>query len=220
MAFSEPYKHQPSAIVSFNFTDVASGTGVVKFYGYSVYSTSETYQLGTAQIFSNTIEHAAVSKIGGVTFTKGIDIDFDLTAFNSPSILRGTALVNFTYRLNTTDPVSADARAYPVVNISKWDGTTETILVSGQGETITLAAAQTNYKIANVDLLIPKTQFKKGETLRVTVEIWYRTKTGENANITFGFDPQNRDGTLIIPSTDDPASTTKMEAYIPFDIDI
>ena len=197
------YQSQSDAIASYNYTDIAEGTGIVKYYGYSAYDGSENYKLGTGAQYSNTVELE-----GGLdasdTFTKDLDIDFDLSAYNFPQTLRGQALVNITLVLDSFDVAHAGTQAYVLARIKKGD----VEIASGQGETLSLDT-KPKKKINCIPITIPKTTFKEGEILRVTIEVWAKANTTEDVDVYIGFDPQNRDGTLIVPSTDDPATTTK-----------
>ena len=72
-----------SAIASYSYTDIAEGTGVVSFYGAETYDTtaSTKYILTTNSIISNNPE--IISPNG--------NYDFDLTPFNMPKTIKGTA---------------------------------------------------------------------------------------------------------------------------------
>ena len=70
-----------------------------------------------------------------------------------------------------------------------------------------------------VPIVIPQTHYKKGEILRLTIEGWIK-KDGAGTSLgTVSFDPQNRDGTLITPSTDTDV-TTISTFHCPFRLDL
>jgi predicted acyl esterase len=210
MALSKPYQHQPTAIASYNYTDLADQTGVVKFYGFTKHDgTTKTYGLGINPIYSNDIESTGLRDSIG-------DFDFDLTAFNNPNTIRGTAVINLCAR--GTGEAGTTTTTWVHARIRKWDGTTETEIANGRSEGFN-ATSTTTIKIVNFKVDIPKTQFKKGETLRITIELRFSNSSSDQGG-SMAHDPMNRDGTTISPSTDDPTSTTKLEVYIPFDIDL
>ena len=211
MPLNKPYQTQPSAIASYNFTDIVEGTGIVKFMAYSNKDSAGTNYNLTQQttFYSSDIELSENNS----TTSAILDKDFDLPAFNSPTTIRGTANVNVCFEC---DADIQSGTGYLIAKIRKWDGTTETEIASTQSESVT-----EGYAIFNLNITVPKTHFKKGEILRLTIYC-NGTKTAgvNNFHVAFGCDPQNRDGTYIIPSTDDPVSTTKLEFYCPFDIDL
>jgi hypothetical protein len=217
MVLSKPYQHQPSAIASYNYTDLAEGTGIVKYYGFqSETSAGVDYHLGTNQVYAG----------GGATLSSGYtsnankkeaDVDFDLSAFNAPQTIRGTVTVTGCITANSSG--GYNGFTYVIFKLRKWDGTTETELASVQTPTA-VSGSNTITEIINVQMAITKTHFKKGEILRLTAEIWGYVSAGGNGNYALGVDPQNRDGVHMSPSTDDPTSTTKLEVYIPYDIDL
>jgi hypothetical protein len=206
---------QPSAIASYDYMDLAQNTGIKLFYVAAEANSGGTeYFLTGEQVYSSSIEVT-----GGATassnFIKMIDISADLSAFNAPAILRGTAV--FVLCIDNVRVGGTDEFSYVVINVQKWDGTTATTIGTVTSETISGA---TDYKILCVRADITKTSFKKGENLRINIEGWTKVTGGGTNTLTMGIDPMNRDGTAIIPSTDSPASTTQIKCWIPFDLDI
>lgn len=205
----------PPAIASYDYTDVAEGTGITKFYGFETrVSGTKTYHLGTSDVFSTEIEQEET--IGSSSWTLEIDDDFDLPAFNLPRKIKGTATVTFSWYVRTG--VSADGKAYATVNIRKWDGTTETELVSGETDPEAIGATTSALQLVNMPLTIPDTHFKRGDILRLTIRIYGR-RTTATATVGLGVDPQNRDGTYLKPSSDSTV-ISKIEFYCPFKIDL
>lgn len=213
------YQTQPSTIATYNYTDIAEGTGIQLFYGFGYYNQAGTlvYGLGKSTDYSETIETSSAPDDTG-NYSKVIDLDFDLNAFNLPQTARGTAQVNLTQFAGYG---GYDMANYIIARIRKWDGTTETEVASGQSAGIT-TSSNTIKKVRTIRFTVPKTHYKKGDILRLTIELWAKTQSAGYINSTaaFGHDPENRDGALIIPSTDDPRTTTKLLFYCPFNIDI
>lgn len=214
MVYNQPFQHQPSAIVSFDFTDISEGTGIVRYKGFiSSTDGGNESRLSTVDLYSADIETSADLQ-GEGSFRKDIDLDFDLSAFNLVKTIRGTAIINATLQLHEVG--AATIQGYIIARIKKND----VEIASGQSETI-----QTTTDVSKVMPILvsipPKTQFKKGDVLRVTIEGWGKSTAGTAGDtITIGHDPQNRDGTRIKPSTDSPTTTTNIDFYIPFDLDL
>jgi len=208
---NKKYQSAPSAIASYDYTDIIEGTGIIKFMAYTNKDTSGTnYSLTRQTVFySSDIE--LVDNNPGVT--AALDIDFDLSPFNSPVTIRGTAVVNVCFECQAD---IESGTGYAIAKIRKWDGAAETEIASTQSESLT-----DDYRILALNINVPKTHFKKGEILRLTIYCYgEKTAGGNNFHVVFGCDPQNRDGTWIVPSTDNPVSTTKLEFYCPFEIDL
>ena len=71
-------------IASYDFTEIAEGTGIVEYQGLTIgEGGSKTYILTTESIWSDNIETT------GSASTTSFDIDFDLTPFNLPRTVRG-----------------------------------------------------------------------------------------------------------------------------------
>lgn len=218
MVFPEPFKHQPSAIASFNYTDIAEGTGITTYLLAQTSDENGHYQiLTTKSIYS--AESQAVNKgmeitatTSAASATKIIDKDFDLTAFNLPQRLRGTAVLNMAYQQASS--VGGNTQGYVIARIV--NATTGVTLVSTQTDTVQTTATK-NYWLT-IPLVIPlsTTQFKKGETLRLTVECWGLTPSG-TIRQTIGCDPQGRDGDYILAAN---GLSTKSTLDVPFDLDL
>ena len=90
MAFEGPYP-QPAEqlIASYNYIDVAEGTGIINYYGII---TSEGGRLTTNPLYSTVVQTKG-SKITGTSWGKSIDKDFDLD-LNLPQNVKGTMLIN------------------------------------------------------------------------------------------------------------------------------
>lgn len=224
MASQLPVNFSPQgegSIASYNWIDIGEGTGIVKFYGFALEdSTGLSYGLSTNPFYSAKIETYS-NTTASTSYAKMFDLDFDLSAFNLPKIIEGTATINYFHYHNAGSSGSAGGTSKFVFQIRKWDGASEIDIISVTGPEV--ASSGTNNierELECVEVAIPKTHFKKGETLRISVECWLK-KTGDGSGyVYFGHDPQNRDGTYIKPSSDDPTSISKLEIFIPFNLDL
>ena len=217
------YRKTPErSLTSFNFTDIVDGTGFVNLFLAQVEDEDSRDAILTPIIIdsaeSQNAEGAAAVEINGstasVSFVKVTDKDFDLTAFNLPRTIRGTALLNMGFALTTS---TGTGQSFIVAKIRKWDGSTETELISGQTVTLLVAGAD-KFNNIGMTLVIPKTQFKKGETLRLTIEVWAKSEGGGTTQAIFGADPAGTDGTFIKAANE--GLSTKSTLNLPFNIDL
>lgn len=208
---NKKYQSASSVIATYDNYDFAEGTGIVNFRGFKYdVSGSAVYGLSNQDNYSYGVE---TTETITETDTKEIDIDFDLSEFESPKTIKGTAIVSIPMNINQ-DQGGETTYGYVVARIRKWDGTTETEIASGTSnrETVSENADTSFVKTLKID--VPITSFKVGETLRLTIEAWANSSVGGTGTISIGHDPKNRDGTWITPSTDQ--VTTNLNFYCPF----
>jgi len=219
---NKKYQSISTAIASYDYTDVQEGTGVNIYYGFSEKDTSgETYALSDQAFFSYTIDENAYIITNGDRFYDGIkkEYNFDLTAFNMPKRVRGTARVQNAFDLTGRD--AEDSQTYIIYRIYHVDADgTETELGAATTETLTAASAVDTIVPVNIEIPLTSKSFKKGEILRGTMEIYASgTGTGTVGDTFVCFDPQNRDGDKFTPSTDN-TIISRLEFHIPFDLDL
>jgi len=193
-------------LINYDWQDVADGTGIIHFKGAVI---SGGNILTTQTLYSNTIETFATAGTS-TSYVKLIDLDFDLSAFNTPRTIKGKAIVSFGIDITRNDFVSHKF----IAKIRKYSGTTETEICNGEVE-YSLAA---NWEgTSTMTFAVPETSFKKGDILRLTMEGWSKDDDGDGGQTqAIGHDPMNRDGTHITPSTVD--SKTSLDFYCPFEV--
>lgn len=181
------------AIASYDYFDIAEGTGMKMFYALSTDgSDGKVYLLNANPLFTKYIE--TDSSVVGNTLT------FSLGEFNTPKILNGTALV--------TGSLLNGATGTGTLKFELQRNTTEI------GSTNMTLVNNTSYTFA-IEIDLDKEKFEKGDSLKFVLTF---TPDGTN-KLHLGIDPQNRDGVQITPSTDK-SETTQLKVYIPFNIDI
>jgi hypothetical protein len=129
----------------------------------------------------------------GAAYAKRIDVDFDVE-FNLPTTISGNCVINIPWAI-MCGASSDNIYGYVVVNISHYDGTTETLLVTNTGTEYYKTGATPSayyYQMSAIDLDIPLKHFKKGETLRCTIELWAKNTDGHTHTWFIGHDPMNR----------------------------
>jgi len=213
MPLAKPYQSQPTAVATYNYTDIAEGTGVIAFnaFSYSL-SGSTLYGLTSQTPYSSDIEKTITSIT--TAYTKLLDLDFDLTPFNLPKTIKGKAIVTIPFKLFNAD-ADKDYSAFVKAIIKK--GAVEIASAfSSKVEISDQAISKT--KVFNLPITLDGTLFKKGEILRLTIELWGQREAGSGGTMTIGIDPANRDGAIITKATD--LIPTKLEFYCPFKLDL
>lgn len=171
-----------NVLPTYNFVDIASATGYINFYAGN---TVDKYLLSNFTYYSDDV--STINAVAtGTVYTLAHDLDFDIV-LNRPMDIRGTAIVNVPIRVYNS---SYNCGGYVNVKVRKWDGVTETDIVSNDSsETLYL----NGYYMLAVDLTIPLTHFKLGETLRLTVLGYIKcTNAGAAASMEIGNDPKSR----------------------------
>ncbi len=196
MPLNEIYRKDSPVIATYNYSEILEGIGFQTFYLANVELTGgKDYVLVSNPIYSSDVyEDCAV----GASGTN--DFDFDLTAFNYPKTINGTAILNATCK---TGNGNAGNSVYIIVKIIHYDGATETTLVTATSDTLTGDGV---YKVFSMPLVIPKKHFKKGDILRLNIDV---VVSGTNPGI-LACDPKDR--------TLETAPTTASFINIPFEL--
>jgi hypothetical protein len=207
MVVPELYRKSSPAVASYQWTDLAEGTGMVTMYAGAVATNSGvTYRLSKdtwqAPVFdtqynlSPTAYYNITRSSTDAASSKLIDLDFDTGVFNLPQILRGTMLSNIPIAINVK---SSDSQGvvYVVMTIKKVGetGTVTTLATTTSNSMTNLAGtAYTNIYFA-FTTLVPVTNIAQGEKIRITVQV-YGSKTagtGAGDDMAYGlcYDPSN-----------------------------
>tara|TARA_R100001530_G_scaffold18384_1_gene15688 strand:+ start:2751 stop:3395 length:645 start_codon:yes stop_codon:yes gene_type:complete len=159
--------------VNFDWVDIASSTGYVLYDGFNAYSTGgDNYVLVESSkssaltgidetTSSSTVNYSEITGNSGQSF----DGDFDLTQFQLPQTIEGDAFV----RVSMAAGGAQVAGFVLTAHIRKWDGSTETNIANTVTDTFTMAV-DTDYT-RTLAITIPRTHFKKGDILRLTILI-------------------------------------------------
>lgn len=188
-------------LINYDYFDIADGIGYVVYYGL-IGDNQEPMLATTSSIYSEeicSVNHLAIQ----VTFTKGFDKDFDLK-FNRPKNIKGVIIVNVPIGIAADNTGGTHTyEYYAKVLVYHYDGSTETLIGTGQSLTVVIDAAHTldyaggafNSIIAACKIDVNSiVHFKKGEILRFTIEAWFKATTGVATEYTIvGHDPQNRE---------------------------
>lgn len=196
--------------ISFDFFDLADGTGVKTMYAGQTNSNNVIggVILGT-QFYSSKVMYSSSANYN-TTFSKKIELDFD-TNINQPITLKGRTIINFSGGIQCTHGAGGEYTLSPNVIIRKVDSNdnvTDILEVSGALLT-DKDLLNTNYYYIYDAITgdIPRTTFNKGDKIRLTCELWGKTSASGVSTTSFiGTDPQNRQATnedeLTFASTD------------------
>jgi hypothetical protein len=211
------------AIASYDYTDIAEGTGMQILYGFDStpgiggggsFVSGGSYHLTSSQVYSTNIESPVIPAAGS-TFAKCADLDFDLGAFNLPKTVEGTAFVSVTQLVHSLSG-GGSASAYIHAYLYKWDGTTETALANASGAVLKALTGTYEVNTSLIPLTISQTHFKKGEQIRLNIQQYAKQVTSVS-EIQFTHDPKNSTPSSGAFSS---ARTTTLELHVPFKIDL
>lgn len=203
-------RYPSSAIASYDYTDLADGTGIVELYAFSSKPGGTlNYHLGkTALEVGGFVGDTTNAPTERRFLFNNNSVSFDLGDFNSVRTVKGTAFVNFT--ICTLGGLSGAQ----TVTISILKNSTE--LASTTITTSAVAGDVTSY---NVFMDIARTQFKKGDNLIL------KFACTESLHICLEHDPKNRSiasswliGGKSHAAVDATNNPTKCTVYIPFEI--
>ncbi len=162
-----PPRREPS--INYDWIDIASATGYIVFDGLNAKdSTGSNYVLIDS---SHAAKLVAVGDVlldvlqtaGGATS----DNDFDLSIFQLPRTIEGDVFVRISVAANTSPTDNQIITA----KLRKWNAaaTSETEIVSVASDTFNLAGNEGTSR--TLKLVVPKTHFKKGDQLRLTIQL-------------------------------------------------
>jgi len=208
------YRKSPSAVASYDYFDIASGTGIKTFYAGDVNSTvantAGEYILQPNQFYSD---------VGATTIasTSTADVDFDVV-LNRPLNVKGDCSVNVPLLL-VDDNGAGNEDITVTAKLRKWDGTTETEIASDtaihggnpdQNDGMTLMYC-IKFSISSV------VHFKKGETLRLTIQT---SAPDSDHHAVLGHDPMGRLTVDDTTGTDAWETTTALTLNLPIVVDV
>lgn len=179
-----------TTLANYNFTDLASNTGMFKFYGGAcINSATTTYILSNYIYLSQPVNTTGTMATGDTDWTKRIDVDFDLV-LGKPLNLLGLAILNIPMYVGYA---STTIHYHVIAKIRKYDGANEIEIANGQTSDLEAGDAALHEQQSAIKITIPLTHFKKGETLRLTLEGWCKNN-GASGTGTIGLchDPANR----------------------------
>ena len=184
-------------LTNYDYFDIAEGVGYTVYYGF-VGDSNEKLVSTSSTIYSESICTYLVTETMATSFTKEFDMDFDIT-FNRPKNIKGRVFANIPIGISATTSSDLGFEYYTIVKVIHYNGG-ETILATGTSRTVIAENLNTTgisfYALIAACKMDITTiaHFKKGETLRFTVEGWYKTTEGtaKSAHVMICHDPKNR----------------------------
>lgn len=173
---------------SFDFVDALSGQGFIDFYPATANDSTgaTTNALVIKEVASRTqLITDTLGDDGGV-FVKVGDRDYDFTigvATTMGGVGYGEVLLTLTGSGN-------GRAAYLITKIIKVSGSTETILATGQTQTLDTDVTENALMI--FDMTTTNTNFSKGDIIRATVETWLKDTAGSAPSFSYYLDPAAR----------------------------
>jgi hypothetical protein len=215
-------KSSENVIASYDFFEISDGTGIVEFYcgtnGQTTRTTSSNPQqvfLSGGTIFQNVfysqrIEDAVTTS--GTSDGASYYGVFNLAPFQQPKIIKGRAYFQGSLARN------AVGTATGIIYVQLFKASTSGLTAISDSLSGTTFAANTS-GADFIEIPINGTHhFQAGEYLRLNFAASVGSGT-TGANVYVAFDPMNRDGSIIKPSTNSVA-TTQMKLWVPFKIDL
>jgi hypothetical protein len=221
-----PYQDKTITLYSYDWVDVDSATGYVSYDGFATAdSTSIKYVLEKSSEKSNLFSfttcsfgsHKVYTMVGPAdytTLTKALDLDFDTSIFKKARTIRGKACFKIPFAGNISSTVNNSIDVYVVVKLRKWNGATETEIVSVQSPTHTSDFPDTDNKVYDFFVMsidVPETQIAINEQIRLTVELWVDVENDATTYALLHHDPQNDTNTY--------GTETRLIFICPFKID-
>ena len=197
MTIPDTYGPPAATITTFDFTDIASGTGIQEFFlgitnsqdglsGQRILSDNKFY----SDLITEEVENASIDTGTPDVWGKFIDKNYDVT-FVRPQNTQGIATVNIAYG-STQNQGSVTAQTNIAVSISKISGGTTTELDNMSGSVlINNVQTEDKFTIAAIPLDLGKTHFKINDILRLNVQYWAQGTSG-STDLFYGQDPNNR----------------------------
>ncbi len=210
-----------NTIISFAFSDIASGKSYVIFYG----GYGGAYFLTTSTNINSGYQSNATTNAGITTadvietaFGIKLSINFD-TKFDVAQTIDGDTFCNATIGINS-NAVGDNETADVALTVSAQKNGVHlvsgaTVLTEGSLNTGTNKHDSGEFAVV---LDIPKTSFGIGDTLRFVVEVSGNGTSGDNLIVGIGHDPANRneDVSNANNKTILDSQTTQMRFAVPF----
>jgi len=197
------------SVASYSYTDIAEGTGIVIFngFGYTT-STGEGYSASQSSFYADPIE----TELDGNGGTDTKTLTFDVAPFNLPKTIGGTAYIEGSWAVETSVGNAGNGKI--TFEVQKVGGAALGSVVT---ETVACSGTQVKRQSFLLPLTLTKMHFKRGEILRISVEMSVTTTGGTGVSMYLAHDPQNRDGTLVTPAV---TYHTDLNFHIPFQLDL
>ena len=200
-------------LINVDWTTFADNTGFILFDCYTTDEVTQSFNLiRGVEADTLTSSLGATGKtsaaFSGNTDEIVLDLDFDLSAFNRPQTVKGTAILKVGVFNNST--TNGDL-IFIIAKLRKFDGSTETEIGSVQSRDVSITSSATVEEGLNLTMSLTTTSFKVGDILRLTIEGWGENMSGNT--MTISFNPRD---TAVGSFT---AGNTRLPIAVPFKIE-
>lgn len=209
MTIPNKYLTGSDVLVNYDFTDILTNQGYITLFGIIDEADSAIFTRLGVDSSDERIEYTSTaSDPEGET-----NIDYE---FLVPIHMKGDLFLTVTYFAQATATQSSDCQLN--IRILHYDGSTETVIGASQSTEAIVETEDTSteYKRATLTFTDMDRKFKRGEILRVEVEV--TTTNSTNAKAGFYMDGGNRDY-----GQEDPTGTSVDSTFIcqiPLKLDI
>lgn len=191
-------------IISYNWVDIEEGTGVIIYYvGETSDSSANEFILTSQEFQSQNITYSVTRAGATVTENLSVDKTYESGQLNTPRVLEGSAFANVALAFRVTGSYSAgNLYSYAKIGIYKYSGGVESLIADNTTETFSQAvpggSGVTYTKQFTTKILLPKTNLKIGDKLRVKVQIyeWHSITSATSVTTYFYQDSFDREDTL------------------------
>jgi hypothetical protein len=217
-----PFQSGRTGVTStFNYNDIATGKSFVNHYGARA---SGAYLLMANKGYSDMTHTISSNTGGGLSIgvdTPAEDLNFDLE-FDRPRMVEGETMISIPIVLGVDGINGVNGKLH--VLIRKVVGLSEIELVDEVSRLVEYTGESSAngwryFRMVAVIVDIPKTKFKRGEILRLTVRV-YATNGGSGSG-GVGHDPKGRSFVLHVDALSSTTTTASdLQFPIPFIVDI
>lgn len=235
------FPQRQQILANYDYYDIAEGIGYQVYYGSK--GDAQEYFVTPYPTYSEETQTIDFDANLTTSYVAKFDVDFDIT-YNYPKFIKGIALANVPIGMRYNSSIAHEGYMYCVVRAYHYDGVTETLLATGTSRVVHDNLDTDNqYGLGQVALckldISAGRRFKRGETLRFNVRVFYKDADGPSSDwdIAFGHDPEGRDnwdGIMGPPDIDgwpvmfnsssggsgDYPIPTKLKFYVPYRIDL
>lgn len=169
---------------NYNYVDILSGTGYINLYAGN---TVDLKVLSNNTFYSNTIVESGTTS--SAAYVALLDHDYDVI-LNRPLDLRGLGIINIGMWTDNTSSATA-AYSYIETIVRKVTGGVESDIVANNSTEVAINSAGRWTELA-IDVNIPLTHFKIGDTLRLTIKLWAKNTNADTTTAQYAHDPKNR----------------------------
>ncbi len=226
MSLTSIYKETREILANFDLIDITSATGFVTFDGLNAPDSTGSNYIMMSSSLASALVGVDVKQLtvavprpqwseflgnGSGVGTPFVDVDFDLSQFQLPRTIEGDGIV----KVNLSgDSTQSHGNLILTVKLRKWDGSSETEIVSVTAATEAgfLAGARNSFTLK---LVIPRTHFKKGENIRLTIIV----SSESTEHMALAHNPRDTAVTNSDNATNLDAGGSRLSLVIPFKLD-